>query len=184
MAAPTTPTNLAAVGEYQDIVLTWTASTGTVTTYNIYSSTVSGSELLTGTTATAVLTYTDSPLADGVTKYYKISASFGTEESALSAEVYATTLAQTVVFNNLIHYAQEAMKILSFSLSDSSSYDLTNYINPRYTVLDIFASFASTTNLTNAAYIIADKNNYTVKVYESGVISEKEFDLMVVVYCV
>jgi hypothetical protein len=92
MAAPSTPTNLAVTAGLNELVLTWTASTGTLDNYKIYVGDTSESEVwLADTVGSVTVTYTHTPLLDGVTKFYKVSAIFGTEESGLSNEDYGTT---------------------------------------------------------------------------------------------
>src|SRR5579883_869987 len=89
-AAPTVPgtpgTPTVTNGDTQ-VTLSWTAASGTVTSYNLYRSTTSGGE---GTTAykTGITTtsYTDTGLTDGSTYYYKVAAVNGCGTGTQSGE--------------------------------------------------------------------------------------------------
>ncbi|HTY24810.1 MAG TPA: fibronectin type III domain-containing protein, partial [Desulfomonilaceae bacterium] len=88
----TTPTGLTATAGKGSVTLSWTTSSG-ATSYNVYRGTASGQEgatpIRTGITAT---TYTDT-VTNGVTYYYKVSATNGIITSASSNEVSATPYA-------------------------------------------------------------------------------------------
>ena len=87
---PAAPTGLTATPGNAKVVLSWTASTG-ASSYNVYRSTVSGtqgSKIQSGITA---VTWTDTTVTNGTTYYYEVSATssyFG--EGKASAQVYAT----------------------------------------------------------------------------------------------
>ena len=94
----------------QKVVLNWNAVTPpancTITAYNVYSSATAGGEVMgthpltpNGVTGT---TFTDSTVAYGQTRYYKVSAWAGapcSKESAFSNEVSATVPAQIIIVN-------------------------------------------------------------------------------------
>lgn len=88
VAAPATPTGLAATAGDAQVALSWNASSG-ATSYDVYRSTTSGGEVryISGLTTT---TYTDTGVTNGNTYYYKVSALTSGLESALSSEVSAT----------------------------------------------------------------------------------------------
>lgn len=90
--APSAPTGLGSSVVSGDVVLTWTqgaANGSTVVQNKIYRGTSSGGETLL-TTITANTTYTDTtPLTDGTTYYYKVSAVNSIGEGSQSSEVSA-----------------------------------------------------------------------------------------------
>jgi fibronectin type 3 domain-containing protein len=73
------------------VVLSWNASTSTVSGYNVYRSTVSGSSYTKiNSSLVASLTYTDSTVQSGKTYYYvTTSVDSSNSESAYSNEVSA-----------------------------------------------------------------------------------------------
>lgn len=86
-SGPTVPTGLVAVGSLNHIALSWTASTGGVTGYNVYRSSDGVTFSLLGTSAVA--SYDDaiaSPAGDGAFFWYRVTA-VGTSESAPSSVV-------------------------------------------------------------------------------------------------
>lgn len=87
---PSVPTSLAATAGNNSVSLSWTASTGSPTTYNVKRSTTSGSGYVTVGTATAPSVVFTNPALGGVTYYYVVSAVNVTGESANSSEVSAT----------------------------------------------------------------------------------------------
>jgi fibronectin type 3 domain-containing protein len=91
VTAPAAPTNLAAAAGDKTATLTWTAPTGTVTSYNIYRATAVGGEGATpykkGITTTS---FQDTGLTDGATYYYKVAAVNSAGTSPLSEEVFTT----------------------------------------------------------------------------------------------
>src|SRR4029077_137241 len=74
------------------VTLTWTASTSTVTGYNVYRSSVSGGPYTKlNSTAIAATTYVDTTVQSGQTYFYVVtSVDSSNVESADSAEVSAT----------------------------------------------------------------------------------------------
>jgi fibronectin type 3 domain-containing protein len=73
------------------VALTWNASTSTVSAYNVYRSTVSGTGYARiNSSAVAVLSYTDASVSNGTTYYYVTTAVDSTgAESTFSNEVTA-----------------------------------------------------------------------------------------------
>jgi fibronectin type 3 domain-containing protein len=74
--------------------LSWTAPSGTTTSYNVYRGTTSGGETLqqSGVSGTS---FTDTGLTDGTTYYYEVAAVNGVGESARSNEASATPATAT-----------------------------------------------------------------------------------------
>jgi hypothetical protein len=90
---PPAPTNLTATAGVQEVVLTWTASTG-ATSYNVKRGTASGGPFT--TVASPVNTnYTDTGLMAATTYYYVVTAVNGAGESGNSNQVSAIPLGQT-----------------------------------------------------------------------------------------
>jgi fibronectin type 3 domain-containing protein len=89
--APTlaAPQNVQATAGDAQVNLSWSATSG-ATAYNVYRSTVAGGE---GTTpyrsGLTSPSFTDTGLINGTRYYYRVSATDGTSESALSSEVSA-----------------------------------------------------------------------------------------------
>jgi len=87
---PSAPTNLLASPGDSKISLSWTApTTGTVASYTV-TRTTAGADSHTDIPVTTGTTLADSPLANGTTYYYVVSASNGTCLSAPSLPVSAT----------------------------------------------------------------------------------------------
>jgi kumamolisin len=97
---PATPTGVTAVAGDRQVTVSWTASSG-ATSYNVYRGTSAGGE---GTTpiATGVIatTYTDSAVTNGVTYYYKVSATNSVGSSNLSSEVSAMPVATALAITS------------------------------------------------------------------------------------
>jgi cellulose 1,4-beta-cellobiosidase len=106
--------------------LTWTAATGSPTSYNIKRSTTSGSGYTTiGTTTAPTVTFTDSVLG-GPTYYYVVTAVNGGGESGNSSEVSASpTLAAPAAPAGLAATAGNAQVLLSWTASSfATGYDV------------------------------------------------------------
>jgi parallel beta-helix repeat protein len=88
-ASVSAPTGLSATGSSGSAALSWTASTG-ATSYNVKRSTVNGGPYSTISSNVTAVTYTDTPLTNGITYYYVVSAVNGSSESADSSQVSAT----------------------------------------------------------------------------------------------
>ena len=90
---PTAPTNLAASGANTTVNLSWSAPSNnggsSVTGYNVYRGTASGSEALLTSVGTTT-SYSDTAVVNGTTYYYEVSAVNGVGEGAKSAEASAT----------------------------------------------------------------------------------------------
>jgi fibronectin type 3 domain-containing protein len=85
---PAAPTGLSVTAGDAQVDLSWTASAG-ATSYNIYRSTSSGTEVQVHT-GVSTNSYSDTGLTNGTTYYYKISAVNAFGESSLSSEDSAT----------------------------------------------------------------------------------------------
>ena len=97
--APTAPTNLAASGANTTVNLSWSAPSSngesSVTGYKVYRGTKSGLETYLTSVGTTT-SYSDTPVTNGTTYYYEVSAVNGVGESAKSAEASATPATVTV----------------------------------------------------------------------------------------
>jgi hypothetical protein len=89
LAPPAAPTNLTATAGNQQVSLSWTASTGTVTSYHVKRSTTNGSGY-TQIAAPTATNYTDTGLTNGTTYYYVVTAVNGAGESGNSNQASAT----------------------------------------------------------------------------------------------
>ncbi len=91
--APDAPTGLNATPGPNSVSLSWTAATGTPTSYNVKRSTSSGGPFtnVIGTTTAPTVTYNDSVLG-GQTYYYVVSAENGNGESSDSIQAAATPI--------------------------------------------------------------------------------------------
>jgi Fibronectin type III domain len=87
-AAPAAPLNLTATGGDQQVSLKWTASTG-ATSYNVKRAATNGGPYTT-VASPAGTTYTDTPVTNGTTYYYVVTAVNANGESANSIQASAT----------------------------------------------------------------------------------------------
>ena len=97
---PAAPTVLTATAvSNSQINLSWTAPSGTVTSYNIYRGIATGAEYSTPT-ATGVTgpTYSDASLTQGTTYYYKVAALNSTGQGPSSGEASATAIQPSITF--------------------------------------------------------------------------------------
>lgn len=95
MCAPSVPGGLGATqDEMNQITVSWTASTGQGTiTYNVYGSdTDAGTYTLLTSSPVSNLSFVETGLGNGQTRYYKVSAVNGAGESAQSASIAGKTL--------------------------------------------------------------------------------------------
>ncbi|MGD0730162.1 MAG: fibronectin type III domain-containing protein, partial [Terracidiphilus sp.] len=95
---PSAPTALTAVATSNNAInLSWTAPSGTVTSYNIYRGTKSGQEsttpLATGVSNTA---YSDKSASQGTEYYYEVTAVNVTGEGPVSNEASATAIQSSI----------------------------------------------------------------------------------------
>lgn len=92
IAAPGPPTGVTATPGNNQVTLTWISPGGTVTGYDIYRSTTSGSgyTLLAAGSNVSGSPFTDSTAANGTTYYYEITSLNGNLQSSDSAQVSAT----------------------------------------------------------------------------------------------
>jgi hypothetical protein len=184
---PGAPTGLSIEpGDGQVYVTTWIAPVdngGTaITDYYLYRGTSALVMVKIHEMGTATVTpYLDDGLTNGVTYYYKISAVNEIGEGAKSAEAHGLVTAAPVTLTNQYLYNAESLREFVFDLSGASSYVLPVATN--FLILSIHASFASTTNVTNAHYIVVDKTAKTVKVFDASGLSPLEFNLSVVAVC-
>ncbi len=89
LISPEPPSNLVATASPGTIHLTWTASSGPLSGYNIYRSTDGVTFARIASTSVAVTSYDDAittPVGDGVFYYYKVTAA-GSIESDFSNTV-------------------------------------------------------------------------------------------------
>ena len=92
IAAPGPPTGIKATPGNNQVALSWTAPGGTVTGYNVYRSTTSGSgyAVLPAGANVSGSPFTDSTAVNGTTYYYVITSLNGALQSAFSSQVSAT----------------------------------------------------------------------------------------------
>ncbi|MDF2669147.1 MAG: hypothetical protein K0R67_1453, partial [Paenibacillus sp.] len=88
-APASAPAGLSATGSSGSVAVSWTASTG-ATSYSVKRSTANGGPYSTIASSVTAVTYTDTPLTNGITYYYVVSAVTGSSESADSSQVSAT----------------------------------------------------------------------------------------------
>src|SRR5262245_55176204 len=90
---PSVPTALSATAGAGSVSLSWTAPAfdggSTVSNYKVYRGTSAGGETFLANAGTST-TFVDSPLTNGTTYYYKVSAQNANGESPLSGETSAT----------------------------------------------------------------------------------------------
>jgi hypothetical protein len=89
LAPPAAPTNLTATAGNQQVSLSWSASTGTVTSYHVKRSTTNGSGY-TQIGAPTTTSYTDTTVTNGTTYYYVVTAVNAAGESGNSNQAAAT----------------------------------------------------------------------------------------------
>jgi len=86
-----------------------------------------------------------------------------------------------VTLTNRYLYNAESLREFVFDVSGASEYHIP--IDNKFLVLGLFATFASTLNITAAHYIVCDKTAKTVTVKDAGGVSPLEFSLSVIVIC-
>ena len=95
VSAPAAPSGLTATAGNGQVALNWTASSG-ASSYKLYRSTSSGTELLVASGVTGT-SYMNIGLSNGTTYYYEVTAVNSNGESAMSNQVSATPQAASTV---------------------------------------------------------------------------------------
>ena len=100
---PLSPTLTSASGADGSVSLQWSAPSSNggaaITNYNVYRATASGAETLL-TQVGNVTSYTDSPVTNGTTYYYEVSAVNSVGEGAVSNERSATPASSSVIVSD------------------------------------------------------------------------------------
>jgi hypothetical protein len=123
---PNTPTGLNATPGANQVSLSWTAATGSPTSYRVKRSTISGAGYVTiATNLVPTVTFTDS-VTGGTTFYYVVSAVNSSGESANSSEASALpTLAPPAAPTGLTATPGDALVTLNWTASSfATSYNL------------------------------------------------------------
>jgi hypothetical protein len=160
---PNAPTGLGATPGPNSVALSWTAATGSPTSYNIKRSTSSGSGYATvGTTSAPTVTFTDSVLG-GSTYYYVVTAVNSGGESGNSSEAPASpTLAAPNAPTGLAATAGNAQVSLSWTASSfATSYDVKRATAPAGSYTTIATTAAPTVTYTDSSGL----NNGTTYYY-------------------
>ncbi|MEJ0099039.1 MAG: fibronectin type III domain-containing protein [Pseudomonadota bacterium] len=160
IAIPAAPGSLVAVAGNAQATLTWAASSA-ATSYKLKRSTTSGGPYTTLTSPT-VTSYIDSPLNNGTTYYYVVSAVNSAGESTNSTQVSAAPLAPVVVPaapTNLVASAGNAQVNLSWSASSGA----TSYTVKRSTTSG--SGYATVTTSASTSYVDAGISNGTAYYY-------------------
>ncbi|MDR3711036.1 MAG: fibronectin type III domain-containing protein [Capsulimonadaceae bacterium] len=114
---PVTPVSLTATAGDQQVVLSWSASTGAVT-YKVYRGTTSGGEASTAVASGVTSTgWTDTTVTNTKTYYYYVTAINGAGESPASNEASATPFGAT----NLTATAAPSQVTLSWTSAGSQA---------------------------------------------------------------
>jgi hypothetical protein len=163
---PAAPTSLTATAGLGQITLDWIAPAeiGTeLTLYKIYSGTSIGDiTTLTGTVARGVLTYVHTPLGDGVTKYYEVSASNAVGEGSKTSEAHATTYNVPSVPTTLVATGGIRQMVLTWGVpADNGGTAITEYIVYVGTVI-IGTTVAGTRTLTDTPLTNNQTKSYMV----------------------
>jgi subtilase family serine protease len=119
------PQNLKATAGNAQVALSWSSPSSNggsaITNYNVYRGTSSGGETLLATLGN-VLAYTDTPVTNGQTYYYQVTATNSVGESSRSNEASATptakTLAVTVVADKAT-YLRGSSVYITVTVKDS-----------------------------------------------------------------
>ena len=103
LTAPGAPSLTSASGADGSVSLQWSAPSSNggaaITNYNVYRATASGAETLL-TQVGNVTSYTDSPVTNGTTYYYEVSAVNSVGEGAVSNERSATPASSSVIVSD------------------------------------------------------------------------------------
>ena len=94
LSVPSAPPNVAATPNVNSITVTWSPPTSltTVTAYHVYAGSSAGSTAKIGETNGTTLTYTESGLTSGTTRYYRVLAVNAAGAGSLSTAAQGTTL--------------------------------------------------------------------------------------------
>ena len=128
IAPPAAPTGLVATPGVNTVGLSWTASTGSPVSYNVYRSTTSGSgySVISAPGAVTTTAYTDNSAVGGTTYYYVVTAVNAGGESANSSEVPATpTIAAPSAPSSLVATPSSGQVLLGWSAgTGAASYNV------------------------------------------------------------
>jgi fibronectin type 3 domain-containing protein len=171
LLGPAAPAGLIATGSGGQIALTWTARAGAVS-YNVKRSTTSGGPYTTISTSGAVTSanYTDSPVTNGTTYYYVISAvNAGGIEGANSSQASGTPAGLTAP-TNLIATAGNAQVSLTWTASTGAvSYNVKRSTTSGGPYTTISTSGAvTTTNYTDSTAVNGTVYYYVVSAVNLG----------------
>jgi cellulose 1,4-beta-cellobiosidase len=163
--APATPQNLLPTAGNAQVCLSWSAASG-ATAYNVYRSTVAGGEGSTpyrsGLTSPA---FTDTGLTNGTRYYYRVSATNGASESALSSEVSAVPNAALPAPPSGLRFSISGTNVrLSWTQSTSSAitmnkvYRSTSASGP----FNVIATVSATTSYNDSSTVARITYYYVV----------------------
>jgi hypothetical protein len=169
-AAPPAPTNLAATPSNAQVGLTWTAASG-ATGYKVKRSTTDGSGYVEAGSPTAT-SFTDSPLTNGTTYYYVVTATNSTGESPNSGQVSATPTSVLSSAKDLLTFGfptYGAATITGTNVSLTVPYGtVVTALAPTYTISPFATcvpASGSTRNFTNPVHYIVTAQDLTTKDY-------------------
>ncbi|MDR3570959.1 MAG: hypothetical protein P4L81_02030, partial [Candidatus Pacebacteria bacterium] len=154
------PTNLTAVPNNQNVLLTWTAPPD-ATSYKIYRSTSSGVETLYATSASS--SYTDTAVTSGTTYYYEVTAVYSARESDKSNEAFATLLAAPML--SATTYSSSEIDLSWTSVSGATIYTVYKSLDgSSFTIADVVAGTTYydtglSANTTYYYYVTASDTN-------------------------
>jgi titin len=155
---PSAPRNLVAEPGNGTINLSWAAPSSNggsaITGYRVYQGTAPGGEMLLATIGN-VLTYTHAGLTNGLTYYYKVSASNGVGEGEQSVEASATPATVPSAPESLVAVASPGEVSLAWQTPESNGgSDITGYEVYRATIPGgQGAVLIGTTNATTRTYV-------------------------------
>jgi hypothetical protein len=154
---PAAPTGLTATAGNQQVMLSWTASSG-ATSYNLQRSTTSGGPYM-KISSPATTGYTDTGLTNGTTYYYVVSAVNSAGQSGNSSQVSATPISVPPPPINLTATAGNTQVSLSWTASTGAA----SYNVKRGTVSG--GPYATITSPTTTSYVDMGVTNGTAYFY-------------------